>query len=188
MSTYIKHNAGKFFLMENCPDKSAYIPDYDNFERYNKALQSIPAIEIINPEVFENNSILFKNAEGYHSSPFLDGGCLLKDNDTFLLPETIGYEIEEVEIPCPDNIEGCEVFHFKKVARLYVKADKGETQEEMIDVMHKNAVEIHDSKVIIDAVKELVDKYWRFDNNQQHLSTWHDKQDLLKKIESMTNQ
>lgn len=30
---------------------------------------------------------------------------------------------------------------------------------------------------------ELVDKYWKFDENQQHLSYWHDKQDLLKKLE-----
>jgi hypothetical protein len=31
-------------------------------------------------------------------------------------------------------------------------------------------------------IEELINKYWKFDDNQQHLSTWHDKQELLEII------
>ena len=31
-------------------------------------------------------------------------------------------------------------------------------------------------------IRNLIDKYWRFDNHQQPLSSWHDKQDLLEEI------
>ena len=31
---------------------------------------------------------------------------------------------------------------------------------------------------------KLIDAYWKFDNNQQPMSSWHDKQDLLKRLES----
>jgi len=62
MSTYIKHNAGKFFLMENCPEPpkcksfdsahyaSASQEYYYALEEYEQAIQSISAIEITNPE------------------------------------------------------------------------------------------------------------------------------------------
>lgn len=30
---------------------------------------------------------------------------------------------------------------------------------------------------------ELINKHWRFDESQGHISTWHDKQDLLKAME-----
>lgn len=33
----------------------------------------------------------------------------------------------------------------------------------------------------IDIVK-LIDKYWKFDNYQQHCSSWHDKEELLVKV------
>ena len=32
---------------------------------------------------------------------------------------------------------------------------------------------------------ELINSYWRFDNDQDHLSTWHDKNDLIKEIENL---
>jgi hypothetical protein len=32
---------------------------------------------------------------------------------------------------------------------------------------------------------ELIDAFWRFDNNQQPMSSWHDKQDLLGKLRKM---
>lgn len=32
---------------------------------------------------------------------------------------------------------------------------------------------------------ELINNYWKFDNNQQHASNWHDKQDLLEKLRRM---
>lgn len=34
---------------------------------------------------------------------------------------------------------------------------------------------------------KLIDDYWKFDENQQHMSSWHDKQDLLKRLESDLN-
>ncbi len=37
----------------------------------------------------------------------------------------------------------------------------------------------------MNTINELINKYWRFDNNQQHLSTWHDKQDLLQALEHL---
>ena len=35
---------------------------------------------------------------------------------------------------------------------------------------------------------DLIDKYWKFDNNQQHASNWHDKQDLLELFRKSTAQ
>jgi len=34
-------------------------------------------------------------------------------------------------------------------------------------------------------ILKLIDSYWKFDNYQDHLSSWHDKQDLLKSIEEL---
>ena len=31
----------------------------------------------------------------------------------------------------------------------------------------------------------MVDAYWKFDNDQQPISSWHDKQDLLKALEEL---
>jgi len=31
-------------------------------------------------------------------------------------------------------------------------------------------------------ILDLIDKYWKFDEQQQPLSSWHDKQDLLKAV------
>lgn len=31
-------------------------------------------------------------------------------------------------------------------------------------------------------VCDIVDRYWKFDEQQQHLSSWHDKQDCLKEM------
>lgn len=38
------------------------------------------------------------------------------------------------------------------------------------------------NKQIID----LVNRYWKFDNDQCNLSTWHDKNDLIAEIEALT--
>ena len=40
-------------------------------------------------------------------------------------------------------------------------------------------MEVIDKKEIL----RLIDAYWKFDNNQQPMSSWHDKQDLLKAVE-----
>jgi beta-lactamase class D len=34
----------------------------------------------------------------------------------------------------------------------------------------------------MEEIIRLINAYWKFDNDQQHLSTWHDKQDLLEAI------
>jgi len=34
----------------------------------------------------------------------------------------------------------------------------------------------------MEEIIRLINAYWKFDNYQQHLSTWHDKQDLLEAI------
>ena len=31
-------------------------------------------------------------------------------------------------------------------------------------------------------ILDLVNRYWKFDNDQQPVSSWHDKQDLLKEL------
>ena len=31
-------------------------------------------------------------------------------------------------------------------------------------------------------ILDLIDKYWKFDENQQPISSWNDKQDLLKAV------
>ena len=35
-------------------------------------------------------------------------------------------------------------------------------------------------------VIQLINDYWKFDNDQDNLSTWHDKQDLISEIEKLT--
>ncbi len=34
-------------------------------------------------------------------------------------------------------------------------------------------------------ILQIVDAYWKFDNQQQPMSSWHDKQDLLKALEEL---
>ena len=34
-------------------------------------------------------------------------------------------------------------------------------------------------------ILQMVDAYWKFDNQQQPISSWHDKQDLLKSLEEL---
>lgn len=34
-------------------------------------------------------------------------------------------------------------------------------------------------------VLQMVDAYWKFDEAQQPMSSWHDKQDLLKALEEL---
>ena len=36
-----------------------------------------------------------------------------------------------------------------------------------------------------DKITQMVDSYWKFDNQQQPISSWHDKQDLLKSLEEL---
>jgi hypothetical protein len=36
----------------------------------------------------------------------------------------------------------------------------------------------------MDEIIELIDKYWRFDDNQQPMSSWHEKQDLIELLRS----
>jgi septum formation topological specificity factor MinE len=31
-------------------------------------------------------------------------------------------------------------------------------------------------------ILDLIDRYWKFDNNQTPVSNWHDKQDLLEAV------
>ena len=35
-------------------------------------------------------------------------------------------------------------------------------------------------------IVKLINDYWRFDNDQDNLSTWHDKNDLIKEIEALS--
>jgi hypothetical protein len=34
-------------------------------------------------------------------------------------------------------------------------------------------------------ILQMVDAYWKFDEAQQPMSSWHDKQDLLKALEEL---
>ena len=36
-------------------------------------------------------------------------------------------------------------------------------------------------------ILKLINDYWRFDNNQQPLSNWHEKQDLLEEVQQALN-
>jgi hypothetical protein len=36
-----------------------------------------------------------------------------------------------------------------------------------------------------ETILKLIDSYWKFDEYQGHLSSWHDKQDLLEEIEKL---
>lgn len=38
----------------------------------------------------------------------------------------------------------------------------------------------------VDEIIDLIDKYWKFDNMQYPLSSWHDKQDLLELLRKNT--
>jgi len=37
-----------------------------------------------------------------------------------------------------------------------------------------------------DEIIKLINTYWKFDNDQDTTSTWHDKQDLINEIEQLT--
>lgn len=42
-------------------------------------------------------------------------------------------------------------------------------------------LQIHDERARAEAIG-IVDHHWCFDDNQKHLSTWHDKQDCLEAL------
>ena len=37
-----------------------------------------------------------------------------------------------------------------------------------------------------DEIIKLINTYWKFDNDQDTTSTWHDKQDLINEIEQLS--
>jgi hypothetical protein len=37
-----------------------------------------------------------------------------------------------------------------------------------------------------DKIIEMINSYWKFDDDQQPLSSWHDKQDLISAIEQLS--
>ena len=40
---------------------------------------------------------------------------------------------------------------------------------------------------MIEEILKLIDAYWKFDENQHPMSSWHDKQDLLTAVEQLKN-
>jgi len=48
----------------------------------------------------------------------------ISEGDTFPIHENLSYESEEEQIPCPDKMPGCAVYHFKKVIRLKLKDNR----------------------------------------------------------------
>ena len=40
---------------------------------------------------------------------------------------------------------------------------------------------------MIDEIVKLINAYWKFDEQQQYLSTWHDKQDLIDAVMKVKN-
>jgi hypothetical protein len=40
---------------------------------------------------------------------------------------------------------------------------------------------------MIEEIIKLINAYWKFDEYQQHLSTWHDKQDLIDAVMKVKN-
>lgn len=52
----------------------------------------------------------------------------------------------------------------------------------------KDLVTTMESKTLQQVSEEaiqLINDYWKFDDNQQPVSNWHDKQDLIDKVESL---
>lgn len=39
----------------------------------------------------------------------------------------------------------------------------------------------------MEEILQLIEDYWKFDNNQQPVSNWHDKQDLKEKVRKIIN-
>lgn len=50
------------------------------------------------------------------------------------------------------------------------------------DVPYNGLLPEFQAKPIHEIIK-LIDSYWKFDGDQQPMSSWHDKQDLLKAVE-----
>lgn len=54
------------------------------------------------------------------------------------------------------------------------------------EITNKTAVE-HCLKVVsknVQEIIELVDAYWKFNSDQQPVSNWHSKQDLIEKLKT----
>jgi hypothetical protein len=121
--------------MENCPEepvRSKYgIGVFENqrfskdHDDYQQALQSIPAIEIINPELLPLADPIHRYSE--------ENTLGIKDGDYFPIPDALEYIVLDAQIARILSFgDAHKTMPLRgKVARLYVKAEKGETQEEM---------------------------------------------------------
>ncbi|MDD4970712.1 MAG: hypothetical protein PHT07_14895 [Paludibacter sp.] len=49
-------------------------------------------------------------------------------------------------------------------------------------LVQQNAIAKQKYELLVETITGLIDSYWKFDENQQHMSSWHDKQDLMNRI------
>lgn len=153
------------------------------WKQYEDKLQKCKksSIGIENPEVLPN--VCFNSlSDEWVIMNFKS--TILKEGDTFLLPDNLVFEIKE--IPWKDGFSGA-VINYSKLARLRLKESKVDSVD--ISVTELSSVDFQIREDIRQQVKHevisLVNNYWKFDNNQQPMSSWHDKQDLLNLIDSL---
>ena len=60
------------------------------------------------------------------------------------------------------------------------------TQRQQEAILKYEAELTRSAKLVeaLEEIVELVDAYWKFDSDQQPISSWHDKQDLIKKLQA----
>lgn len=67
-------------------------------------------------------------------------------------------------------------------------AESHKAEREIIKLEAYNEGLEDGKREMVEKIKYEIDKYWRFDENQCQLSSWHEKQDLLEVIDTLSNQ
>lgn len=113
-----------------------------------------------------------------------------EDNRRKIMDSLIGYfgnvvlnsKLQEVADDILKSIEPKEDKELEEAAK-----ERYPTESARKNMFHDNAGQYSRQEAFIEGAKyqighfiRLVNSYWRFDNNQYPLSSWHDKQDLLK--------
>lgn len=154
------------------------VDEYDNYcpHRYTKELESAKASAVKVKNRDEAIKYLFNSnlGEWYESSwQFFHD---MKDNKIYSL-EGYKMEIHDCVMCTHFVISRCD--EGKCVNKLAIISP---IEEQKVEVMQMNAVDAQAKQETKETIISLINSYWRFDNNQQPVSGYHDKQDLIDLI------
>lgn len=94
-------------------------------------------------------------------------------------PNQLEKEIERLRQEVIDLEAWITVVTNQRDRLLAVTQTQEQSNTELLEALDKKGI-VNRGEII-----KLINSHWRFDDNQMHLSTWHDKQDLIEIIQKL---